>query len=305
MISTIKELIEKIQFEGNYRITLPDGSEVVRGDGSPEWTLHLRSQQVLREMMAHPSLGFGEGYMRGEVEIEGDIQKMLHFGFEAQNQHIRPSFSQAVKLFFGYLSRRNTLEGSRKNISAHYDLGNEFYSQWLDKDHKQYTCAYFENESDTIEQAQRQKLDLVCRKLQLKPGETVVEAGCGWGGFALYAAQQYGVRMRSYNISKEQVEFAREKARRHGIGEDRIEYILDDYRTIGQDNRKYDKFVSIGMLEHVGPENYKKLYDIIAKVVKPDGLALVHSIGREAPKKMDAWLEKYIFPGAVIPTLAQ
>ncbi|MCB1314724.1 MAG: class I SAM-dependent methyltransferase, partial [Leptospiraceae bacterium] len=155
------------------------------------------------------------------------------------------------------------------------------------------------------EQAQRQKLDLVCRKLQLKPGETVVEAGCGWGGFALYAAQQYGVRMRSYNISKEQVEFAREKARRHGIGEDRIEYILDDYRTIGQDNRKYDKFVSIGMLEHVGPENYKKLYDIIAKVVKPDGLALVHSIGREAPKKMDAWLEKYIFPGAVIPSLAQ
>ena len=196
-----------------------------------------------------------------------------------------------------------TLAGSRKNIAAHYDLGNDFYSLWLDNAAMQYTCAYFETPEDTLEQAQLNKIDLVCRKLRMQPGDTVVEAGCGWGGFALRAATKFGVKIRSFNISQEQIAYAREKAARLGVKN--VEYVLDDYRNIASDNRQYDKFVSIGMLEHVGVENYSTLYDIVAKVVKPNGLAMIHSIGREAPSVTDAWIEKYIFPGSLMPSLSQ
>ncbi|MEQ9364453.1 MAG: cyclopropane-fatty-acyl-phospholipid synthase family protein, partial [Leptospirales bacterium] len=145
--------------------------------------------------------------------------------------------------------------------------------------------------------------DLVCRKLRLQPGDKVVEAGCGWGGLGLHAARKYGVNIRSYNISQQQIAFARNKAERLGVKN--VEYVLDDYRNIGADGKTYDKFVSIGMLEHVGVENYAKLYDIVARVVNPRGLALIHSIGREASAATDPWLEKYIFPGSRMPALSE
>ncbi|MCB1324697.1 MAG: class I SAM-dependent methyltransferase [Spirochaetales bacterium] len=304
MIAQARKILEQVPFKESYRLLFPDGSEV-RSGSDPVFEVHFKTEDALSEMLVNPAIGFGEAYMRGEIEITGDFQAAVHFGFVARSAHLKPTLRAQLEFLWGYLRRRNTLQGSRKNIAAHYDLGNEFYSLWLDRDHKQYTCAYFERPDNTIEQAQRNKLDLVCRKLRLEPGQEVVEAGCGWGGFALYAAQHYGVRMRSYNISKEQIEFARERARKAGLGPDRVEYIHDDYRTIGQDGRVYDRFVSIGMLEHVGLENYGTLYDIIHRVTKVNGRALVHSIGREAPTPMDPWLEKYIFPGAYIPSLAE
>jgi cyclopropane-fatty-acyl-phospholipid synthase len=169
----------------------------------------------------------------------------------------------------------------------------------------QYTCAYFKSPNDSLEKAQAQKMDLVCRKLRLKKDETVVEAGCGWGGFALYAVRNFGVKMRSYNISTEQIAYARERAKKFGIPERRLEYVHDDYRTIGGDGSVYDKFVSIGMLEHVGTKNYRTLYNIIDKVTKPGGLALIHSISRAYPNRTDPWIEKYIFPGGQMPSLAE
>jgi cyclopropane-fatty-acyl-phospholipid synthase len=144
--------------------------------------------------------------------------------------------------------------------------------------------------------------------LRLTPGESVVEAGCGWGGFAIHAARRYGVRIRSFNVSREQVAHAREWARRLELG-DRVEFVLDDYRNIGSDGRRYDKFVSIGMLEHVGAEHYPGFYRLIDGVTRPGGLALVHSISRTAPVPLatwrSTWLAQYIFPGSHIPSLVE
>lgn len=305
MIETLVSLFERIQFPHGYIIEWPDGSVYRHGTGAPVFKLKFKTQRALRQIFRNPSLGFGESYMAEEIDVEGDLQEALHLGFCARQSGLRPDFLQMLQFAWGYFMRRNTEEGSRKNIAAHYDLGNEFYSLWLDREAKQYTCAYFENPKDSIEKAQVAKLDLVCRKLRLQPGETVVEAGCGWGGFALHAVRKYGVKVRAFNISKEQIAYAREKAERLGIGPDRLEYVHEDYRVIGRERRQYDKFASIGMFEHVGKENYAALYDIIHRAVKPKGMALVHSISRIAPAPLDPWLEKYIFPGAYIPSLAE
>ncbi len=305
MKEVLASVLNRIEIDRNFVFVFPDGDSFRKGEGKPDFTVRFRTWQAVKESMTRGSMGFGECYMREEIDIEGDVQEVSKLGFELVDNHLQPSLVEKFKFIIGYFSRRNTLTGSRKNISAHYDLGNDFYSLWLDREAMQYTCAYFETPHDTIEQAQLQKIDLVCRKLRIQPGETLVEAGCGWGGFGLRAAQKWGARVRSYNISKEQIAYARDKAKRLGIPTDRLEYVHDDYRTIGQDGRTYDKFASIGMLEHVGVENYAGLYDIIHKVTKPKGMALVHSIGRIAPRLTDPWLEKYIFPGSRMPSLSE
>jgi cyclopropane-fatty-acyl-phospholipid synthase len=165
----------------------------------------------------------------------------------------------------------------------------------------QYTCAYFPTPDLTIEEAQRAKMDHVCRKLQLKPGDRVVEAGCGWGGLARHMAQHYGVKVRSYNISHQQILYARERVEAAGLGES-VEYVEDDYRNI---TGEYDVFVSVGMLEHVGRDHYRELGDVIHRCLAPAGRGLIHSIGRNKPEPMNAWIEKRIFPGAYPPTLRE
>jgi cyclopropane-fatty-acyl-phospholipid synthase len=164
-----------------------------------------------------------------------------------------------------------------------------------------YTCAYYERDGATLEQAQVAKLDHVCRKLRLEAGQTVIEAGCGWGALAIHMAENYGVRVKAYNNSSEQVAFARQQASGRGLN-DRVEFVLDDYRTIDQ---PCDVFVSVGMLEHVGLRNFSKLGDIIKRCLRPDGLALIHSIGRSHSRPPDRWIRKHIFPGGHIPCLGE
>ena len=166
----------------------------------------------------------------------------------------------------------------------------------------QYTCAYFPDpENMTLEQAQVEKLHHVCRKLQLKPGDSVIEAGCGWGGLARFMAKHYGVHVTAYNISREQVAYAREQAELQGLS-DQLEYVLDDYRNI---SGKFDVFVSVGMLEHVGPADYKVLGDVVNRCLRPEGRGLIHSVGRNRPMPMNVWLERRIFPGAHPPSLRE
>lgn len=304
---TVLNLLGQIPTNESYSVQFLNGERHRLGNpqaDTSQFCIIFHTDAAVREVMANPSIGFGEAFMRGDADLEGDIQKAMALGFKASDA-IRLDFKTILQLLWNYFRTRNTLIGSKRNIAAHYDLGNDFYSLWLDAKHKQYTCAYYQSENDSLEKAQDAKLDLVCQKLRLQPGQDVVEAGCGWGGFALHAARKFGVKIRSYNISQEQIAYARKKAMLAGIGPDRIEYVLDDYRNIGADGRTYDRFVSIGMLEHVGLENYTHLFDIIRNVVRPQGLALVHSIGREFPTKLDPWLNKYIFPGAYIPALSE
>jgi cyclopropane-fatty-acyl-phospholipid synthase len=190
---------------------------------------------------------------------------------------------------------------SRENIHYHYDIGNDFYELWLDRE-LVYTCAYYANREMTLEEAQEAKMELVCRKLQLRKGERVVEAGCGWGSLALYMARHHGVSVRAFNISREQIEYARRRADREGLS-DRVEFVDEDYRAI---EGPYDVFVSVGMLEHVGRPHYRELGEAIDRSIHPErGRGLLHFIGRNQPEPLNAWIKRRIFPGAYPPALRE
>jgi cyclopropane-fatty-acyl-phospholipid synthase len=196
--------------------------------------------------------------------------------------------------------RVNTLAGSRDNIHHHYDIGNDFYSLWLGRT-MAYTCAYYPSTATTLDDAQDAKMHHVCRKLRLRPGERVVEAGFGWGRLAVHMARHYGVKVRAFNISKEQVAFARDYAKAQGL-DSQIEYVEDDYRNI---RGAFDAFVSVGMLEHVGVENYRQLGKVAQGVLGDNGRGLIHTIGRNYPAQLHPWIEQRIFPGARPPSLAE
>lgn len=278
-----------------------DGETIRAADMPSRNRLRFRDSEVLQKLLMNPALHFGDLYSAGRIEVEGDLVEALVTTYHAvaASPKYRKLNEAQMRLF--HRPRSNHLADSRDNIHHHYDIGNEFYELWLDREAMQYTCAYFPSPDLTIEQAQRAKMDHVCRKLRLKPGDRVAEAGGGWGGFARHMARHYGARVRSYNISHQQVLYARERARADGLGNN-LEYVEDDYRHIAGE---YDVFVSIGMLEHVGRGNYRELGDVIHRCLAPDGRGLIHSIGRNKPELMNAWIEKRIFPGAYPPTLRE
>ena len=262
-------------------------------------TIHDRGALYL--LILRPHLYFGELYSAGRIKVEGNL-----VGFLASYNREHGPIAEMSGLGHNLLwqlkrVRSNTLRRARRNIHHHYDIGNDFYRLWLDRAYLQYTCAYYPNAGMTLEQAQVAKMEHICRKLRLQAGDTVVEAGCGWGGLARYMAKHYDVNIRSYNISHEQIVYAREQAKREGI-DDRVEYVEDDYRNITGD---YDVFVSIGMLEHVGQNHYRHLGNVIQNCLRPDGRGLLHSIGRNKPAPMNAWIDKRIFPGAYPPSLRE
>ena len=307
MTMSVKEelikLLSRVPFPNSYEIEFPNGSSYRNQEAKPIFKIIFKNDAAISDLLIKGDIGFGEGYMNESIDIEGDMQQVVNLGFCIVDSGFKPSAIETAKILYSYVASRNTLKGSQKNIHSHYDLGNDFYSLWLDEE-MQYTCAYFTSMKDTLNQAQLNKLDLVCRKLDLKPGETVVEAGCGWGGLARYAAKNYGVKMISFNISKEQVAYAKEKAKKQKL-DGRVEYILDDYRHIPKYIDRFDKFVSVGMLEHVGKSNYKTLYSIIQKHLRPHGRILIHTIGKMKPSSTNPWLNKYIFPGSYMPSLTE
>ncbi len=263
--------------------------------------LKIPDRATLVRLCRDPDVQFGELYSVGKIQVEGDLGRLIEVLYQGAAHPGRNSIA-ALRRLGQWLHRRpsNTLHGSRENIHHHYDIGNEFYSLWLGST-MAYTCAYFPTPDMTLDQAQNAKMEHVCRKLQLRPGQTVAEAGCGWGGLALYMARHHGVKVRAFNISREQIAFARERAKAEGL-ERSVEFVEDDYRNI---RGSYDAFVSVGMLEHVGVENYPGLGEVIRGCLKPEGLGLIHTIGRNRWKPMHRWIDRRIFPGANPPSLKQ
>jgi len=281
------------------RLVLWDGQEVVSPGKAPVARVLIRDRGALLKLLANPELQFGEMYTAERIDVDGNLAELLEAIYRAMPRNRPGKLGQA---FFGrlYDAQRNTLTRARSNVYHHYDIGNDFYKLWLDEQ-MVYTCAYFPSKTTGLEEAQIAKLDHVCRKLRLKPGERVVEAGCGWGALALHMAKHYGVTVKAYNISKEQLGFARERARAEGI-DDRVEFIEDDYRRA---RGEFDAFVSVGMLEHVGTDHYQELGAVIDRSLTPAGRGLIHSIGLDFPRPLDAWTVRHIFPGACPPTLSQ
>ena len=279
--------------------TLWDGEDGYRPPGECHGRIIFRDRGALLSVVLGPELGFGDAFSAGRIEVEGDLVDVLARCYRCTD---RVGAAAGKRSALGRLPkpRPNTTIGSRRHIQHHYDLGNDFYRLWLD-DEMVYTCAYYDTSDATLEQAQRAKMDHVCRKLMLQPGQQVIEAGCGWGSLALHMAREYGVRVRAFNISREQVEYARERASRVGM-DGMVEFVLDDYRNIAG---TCDAFVSVGMLEHVGVRNYPALGEVIARTLKSSGLALIHSVGRNRPTPVNAWLEQRIFPGSYPPSLRE
>jgi cyclopropane-fatty-acyl-phospholipid synthase len=275
------------------------GGARVRSVAAPIGRVVFASRAYLASILADPWVRFGDGYSDGTVGVEGDLVEVLEAVYRASTAGDKPSWlRRAAEL--AHRPHVNTLRGSRDNIHHHYDIGNEFYSLWLGST-MAYTCAYYPTPEATLDEAQIAKMHHVCRKVRLQPGESVVEAGCGWGSLALHMARHYGVRVRAFNISHQQVAYARERAAREGLA-GQVEYVEDDYRNI---SGHYDAFVSVGMLEHVGVKNYPMLGRIARRCLGSNGRGLIHSIGRNHPARMQPWIEKRIFPGAYPPALSE
>jgi cyclopropane-fatty-acyl-phospholipid synthase len=264
-------------------------------DGPSVPAIRLKDRHALVALLRNAQMNFGDLYSEGRLEIEGDMLTLLEQLYRVPPNRI----SQLASRCLSWL-QTNSLNGSRKNIHHHYDISLDFYRLWLDPQ-LVYTCAYFPRENASLEEAQRAKMDLVCRKLWLRPGETVVEAGCGWGALALHMAKYYGVKVKAFNISHEQIAFARERARQEGLNS-QVEFLEDDYRNI---KGQFDVFVSVGMLEHIGLSHYRELGRVIRSAIGDRGRGFLHFIGRNRSQLLSPWIRKRIFPGARPPALRE
>ena len=280
-------------------LVLWDRQEIASLRNPPLARVLIRDRGALLKLIANPELGFGEMYTAERIEVEGDLVDCLEAIYRALPRTDHGQIAQKLLASFNG-SLRNTQPRARRNIHHHYDIGNDFYKLWLDRE-MVYTCAYFASPTTGLEEAQAAKLDYVCRKLRLAPGETVLETGCGWGALALHMAKHYGATVKAYNISKEQIAYARERALAQGL-DGQVQFIEDDYRNV---EGEFDAFVSIGMLEHVGTDQYQAFGAVIDRCLKDTGRGLIHSIGRDRPSPMTPWIERNIFPGACPPSLSQ
>lgn len=262
-------------------------------DGTAPGDIQVRDDRFYDRVMAEGTLGLGESYTDGwwdAQRLDVFFTKCLHTRLDRVAKSKHKLFLYLKSIFFNMQSRTR----ARRVAQTHYNLGNAFYADMLGPG-MHYTCAYWDD-AETLEEAQDAKCELVCRKLKLEPGDSVLDVGCGWGGFAEYAARNYGCRVTAYNIAEEQVRYARERCKDLDV-----EVVLDDYRCA---KGTYDKIVSIGLFEHVGPKNYRTAMEVMERCLKEDGLFLLHTIGgNETQMATDPWIEKYIFPGGVLPSV--
>ncbi|HLO25511.1 MAG TPA: cyclopropane-fatty-acyl-phospholipid synthase family protein [Geobacteraceae bacterium] len=282
------------------RVVLWDGKEIAHPASTPAAGMVIRDRASLWRLFTNPLLHFGDDYSAGRIDIEGGLVTFMETVYRSMARTAKFRRVSDPAAYRRNQPRLNSLAGSQQNIHHHYDIGNAFYQLWLDAE-MLYTCAYFPDPAASLEDAQIAKMDLVCRKLRLQAGQTVVEAGCGWGALARHMARHYGVKVRAYNISREQIAYARERAKAEGL-EGQVTYIEDDYRNIAG---TYDAFVSVGMLEHVGPDHYRELGSVIDRSLTEQGLGLVHTIGQNIATPMSPWFLKRVFPGSYPPTLRE
>ena len=292
---------------GSLKLRLPSGDLHVFGDGSgAPATVVFRKPGTLRQMMADPSLGFAEGYMNGDIDVEeGDLLDVMRIAFSNGDYSRMLGSPSRLRAAFNFLVRRffqiNTAARSRRNVSHHYDLSGELYRLFLDPD-LQYSCAYFDHPGQTLEDAQLAKKRHIAAKLCLDPGQSVLEIGSGWGGLALYLAKHLEADVFGVTLSTEQLEVSRQRAKQAGLDQ-QVRFELQDYREV---SRRFDRIVSVGMFEHVGVNHYRAYFEKIAKLLKDDGVALVHTIGRSGPPTVtDSFIRKHIFPGGYIPALSE
>ncbi len=277
-----------------------DGETKRYGTAAPAFALKVNNEEAVRVILSRGSMGFREEYAAGTIDVDGDLQQLLRLGIRLDSHGFNLSAKTIAAAAFQYIASLNTLRRAPGHIAHHYDLGNDFYRLYLDES-MTYSCAYFMRDEDTLDEAQRHKYEHICRKLCLRAGDTIVDVGCGWGGMLLYAARHYGVRGVGCTLSRYQEEYASRRVKDEGL-EKEITILREDYRKI---RGRFDKFVSIGMFEHVGKRYIPLFMEKAKSMLKPGGLGLLHTIGKEHNSPGDPWTMKYIFPGGYIPPLGR
>lgn len=297
-------LLNRVIQEGRLTVIDADGdSHVYQGDRpGPVSTIRMHDKAVQRRLFLNPELRLGEAYMDGALTVEeGDIYDFLDLVTRANADIPFRKFRKKIRRFLRPLHTRNRASTARSNVAHHYDLDAGLYDLFLDSD-RQYSCGYFGAPGDDIESAQLKKRRHLAAKLRLQPDQDILDIGCGWGGMALYLAQMGSDRVDGVTLSEEQLKIARQRAVSAGL-DDRLDFRLEDYRDT---QKSYDRIISVGMFEHVGPPNYDQFFEQISRLLKDDGVAVIHAIGRsKGPGATSPWLRKYIFPGGYIPALSE
>jgi len=265
-------------------------------NGSEPWDIRVRHERFFARILADGSLGFGESYMDGWWECERIDELVTRLLRQDVRSRLRPNLALIIDAVHARLQNRQNKKRAFRIGEVHYDIGNDLYQAMLDR-HLTYTCGYWKN-ATTLDEAQEAKLDLVCRKIGLKPGQSILDIGCGWGSFAKFAAEKYGARVVGITVSKEQIKLGQELCR--GLP---VELRLQDYRDVLE---TFDHVISLGMFEHVGHKNYRTYFEIARRCLKDGGLFLLNTIGGNlSSHTTDPWIDKYIFPDSLIPSAAQ
>lgn len=298
----IKGLFE--QFGGvNFEVNFWDGEVTRYGRESPKVKIIFNKPFPLSFNAEDPILSMGEAYMEGIWDFEGEFEEIVRM-VEINRQKFRSDgISRKIGCIVRALSSSSEKLRQKQNIKHHYDLGNDFFGLWLDET-MSYSCAYFKNDNDSLCQAQINKIDHILKKLQLKPGENLLDIGCGWGWLIIRAAQQYNVRAMGITLSDQQYEAVLQRIKDLGLA-GRVDVQLANYLELSNQNHCFDKIVSVGMFEHVGKENLNEYMEKVNQLLVPGGLSLLHTITGITEEPVNSWIQKYIFPGGYIPSLRE
>ncbi|HAT4315795.1 TPA: class I SAM-dependent methyltransferase [Clostridium perfringens] len=296
--SIVKSIAEHLS-DRPFDLEYWDGEIIKYGNDDPEFKVIIKNFPSKKELLADPSVALGEAYMKGDIDIEGDLQKFFESIIRNKDSFMNKNtvFRLASKI------KAPSLMKSKKDIAHHYDIGNDFYSLWLDKT-MSYSCGYFKNPTDTLYDAQMNKIHHILKKLSLKEGQHLLDIGCGWGYLIIEAAKLYKVKALGITLSEEQFKKAKERIKQEGL-EDLVDVQLMDYRNLEKSNLEFDRIVSVGMAEHVGHANLPLFFKNVDSVLKESGLFLLHNITNLVETEGNKWITTYIFPGGYLPTLRE
>ncbi|CAG7840512.1 MULTISPECIES: SAM-dependent methyltransferase [Clostridium] len=276
-----------------------DGTIEKFGEGKSKFKILINKHISEKEIIKDPFLTLGEAYMDNIIDFQGSIQEIIESIYKNKE-----SFLHKASIFSKlYNVTKHSIKQNKKDIQYHYDLGNNFYSLWLDKT-LSYSCAYFKDNGDSLYDAQRHKVSYILKKLNLNKGDTLLDIGCGWGELIIDAAKEYDVKAIGITLSEEQVEKVNERIKENNL-ENLVEVKLMDYRELIKEHKKFNRIVSVGMIEHVGRKNIPEFIKDVSELLEDEGVSLLHCITAQIEGEANEWIKQYIFPGGYIPSIRE